>query len=112
MISEAHWKKPWNAVADLLFWIDCTPYLLQLGLTKSKTSLVWIAGPLSGLIIQPLIGVIADRSRSKWGRRRPFMIFGSFVVALCLLVLGWTAEIVALFVKDPEKVRFLWITNL
>ncbi|KAJ5830521.1 uncharacterized protein N7525_008774 [Penicillium rubens] len=83
----------------------CTPYLLQLGLTKSKTSLVWIAGPLSGLIIQPLIGVIADRSRSKWGRRRPFMVFGSLVVAFCLFVLGWTAEIVGLFVKDPEKAK-------
>ncbi|KAJ5549262.1 hypothetical protein N7513_006496 [Penicillium frequentans] len=83
----------------------CTPYLLQLGLTKSKTSLVWIAGPLSGLIIQPLIGVIADRSRSKWGRRRPFMVFGSFVVAFCLIVLGWTAEIVGLFVTDPEKAK-------
>ncbi|KAJ5769336.1 hypothetical protein N7520_003895 [Penicillium odoratum] len=76
-----------------------------LGLTKSKTSLVWIAGPLSGLIIQPLIGVIADRSRSKWGRRRPFMVIGSFVVALCLIVLGWTAEIVGLFVTDPEKAK-------
>ncbi|KAJ5306260.1 hypothetical protein N7508_005275 [Penicillium antarcticum] len=76
-----------------------------LGLTKSKTSLVWIAGPLSGLIIQPLIGVIADRSRSKWGRRRPFMVFGSFVVAFCLFILGWTAEIVGLFVKDPEKAK-------
>ncbi|KAJ5114971.1 hypothetical protein NUU61_000730 [Penicillium alfredii] len=82
-----------------------TPYLLQLGLTKSKTSLVWIAGPLSGLIIQPLIGVIADRSRSKWGRRRPFMVGGSFLVALCLFVLGWTAEIVAVFVKEPEKAK-------
>ncbi|CAG7963021.1 unnamed protein product [Penicillium nalgiovense] len=95
--------------ADLIFLffflLDCTPYLLQLGLTKSKTSLVWTAGPLSGLIIQPLIGVIADRSRSKWGRRRPFMVFGSFVVAFCLLVLGWTAEIVGLFVKDPEKAK-------
>ncbi|RAL02916.1 putative sucrose transporter [Aspergillus ibericus CBS 121593] len=83
----------------------CTPYLLQLGLTKSKTSLVWIAGPLSGLIIQPLIGVIADRSRSKWGRRRPFMIVGSFVVAMCLLVLGWTTEIVNMFIKDTEKAK-------
>ncbi|KAL4935313.1 hypothetical protein BDV06DRAFT_228943 [Aspergillus oleicola] len=81
----------------------CTPYLLQLGLTKSKTSLVWIAGPLSGLVIQPLIGVIADRSRSKWGRRRPFMVGGSLIVTLCLLVLGWTGEIVAFFVKDADK---------
>ncbi|KAG0154094.1 hypothetical protein PDIDSM_1474 [Penicillium digitatum] len=33
------------------------------------------------------------------------MVFGSFVVAFCLLVLGWTAEIVGLFVKDPEKAK-------
>ena len=86
--------------------IDCTPYLLQLGLTKSRTSLVWIAGPLSGLVIQPLIGVIADRSRSKYGRRRPFMIAGSLIVALCLLLLGWTSEIVNLIVKDADKVIY------
>ncbi|KAJ9263182.1 hypothetical protein DTO195F2_3160 [Paecilomyces variotii] len=81
----------------------CTPYLLQLGLTKSRTSLVWIAGPLSGLIMQPVVGVIADRSRSKWGRRRPFMVGGSLVVAACLLVLGWTSELVGAFVADEER---------
>lgn len=84
--------------------IDCTPYLLQLGLTKSRTSLVWIAGPLSGLIMQPIVGVIADRSRSKWGRRRPFMIGGSVVVGACLLVLGWTSEIVGVFMGETERV--------
>jgi solute carrier family 45 protein 1/2/4 len=81
---------------------DCTPYLLQLGLTKSRTSLVWIAGPLSGLIMQPIVGVIADRSKSKYGRRRPFMVIGSFIVAGCLLVLGWTKEIVGHFVEEGE----------
>lgn len=84
--------------------IDCTPYLLQLGLTKSRTSLVWIAGPLSGLIMQPIVGVIADRSRSKWGRRRPFMIGGSIVVGICLLILGWTSEIVGIFMNESERV--------
>lgn len=34
------------------------------------------------------------------------MVVGSFVVAFCLIVLGWTTEIVGLFVKDPEKVLF------
>ena len=33
------------------------------------------------------------------------MIIGSLIVAMCLLVLGWTAEIVGLFVKDAEKVN-------
>ena len=85
--------------------VDCTPYLLQLGLTKSRTSLVWIAGPLSGLIMQPVVGILADNSKSKWGRRRPFMLGGTLIVAICLLVLGWTSEIVALFVSEPDTVN-------
>ncbi|KAJ9662978.1 hypothetical protein H2201_005855 [Coniosporium apollinis] len=80
----------------------CTPYLLQLGLTKSRVSLVWIAGPLSGLIMQPVVGIIADRSTSRWGRRRPFMVAGTAIVSLSLLILGWTKEIVSVFVSDPE----------
>jgi solute carrier family 45 protein 1/2/4 len=81
---------------------DCTPYLLQLGLSKSRTSLVWIAGPLSGLIMQPIVGVVSDRCMSKYGRRRPFMIIGSIIVAGCLLVLGWTKEIVLTFLSEGE----------
>ncbi|KAG9238668.1 sucrose transporter [Amylocarpus encephaloides] len=80
----------------------CTPYLLQLGLTKSKTSLVWIAGPLSGLIMQPIVGVVADRTTSKYGRRRPFMVIGSVIVAACLLILGWTKEVVGHFVPEGD----------
>jgi solute carrier family 45 protein 1/2/4 len=81
---------------------DCTPYLLALGLTKSRTSLVWIAGPLSGLIVQPIIGVLADRSKSKYGRRRPVMLIGSVLVAGCLITLGWAKEIVGHFVEEGE----------
>jgi solute carrier family 45 protein 1/2/4 len=83
---------------------DCTPYLLQLGMTKSRMSLVWIAGPLSGLIMQPVVGILADRSRSRWGRRRPFMIGGALAVAACFLLLGWTSEIVGIFIQDAERV--------
>ncbi len=82
------------------FMLDCTPYLLQLGLTKSKTSLVWVAGPLSGLIMQPIVGVLADRSTSIYGRRRPIMVLGALLVGVCLLVLGWTKEIVGYFVAE------------
>lgn len=54
--------------------------------------------------MQPLVGVITDRSTSKWGRRRPFMIAGSFIVGLCLLVLGWASEIVGIFITDEDSV--------
>jgi solute carrier family 45 protein 1/2/4 len=88
---------------------DCTPYLLSLGLSKGQTSLVWVAGPLSGLIVQPIIGVVADQSTSKWGRRRPIIVIGSIIVALALLVLGFTKEIVASVGFNPETARILTI---
>ena len=50
--------------------------------------------------MQPIVGVLADRSKSKYGRRRPIMIMGSILVASCLLVLGWTKEIVGYFVEE------------
>lgn len=83
----------------------CTPYLLELGLTKSRISLVWIAGPLSGLIMQPVIGVIADRSTSRYGRRRPFMVGCTILTSMFLLLLGWTKEVVAWFASDKETVK-------
>jgi len=83
-----------------------TPYLLSLGLSKSRLSLVWVAGPLSGLVMQPVIGMVSDKSNSKYGRRRPFMAMGTVAVVFCLLLLGWTGEVVGLFVKDPELVWY------
>lgn len=78
----------------------CTPYLLSLGLTKGQTSLVWIAGPLSGLIVQPIVGAISDTTKSKWGRRRPYILSCSLIVALGLLLLGFTREIVGVFLDQ------------
>ncbi|KAK8140262.1 hypothetical protein PG984_000328 [Apiospora sp. TS-2023a] len=85
------------------------PYLLSLGLSKSHTSLVWIAGPLSGLVVQPIVGAIADESKSKWGRRRPFIAVGSIIVALGLLVLGFTKEIITTFFGEGEGTKNITI---
>ncbi|RYP70149.1 hypothetical protein DL771_005661 [Monosporascus sp. 5C6A] len=87
----------------------CTPYLLSLGLTKSNTSLVWVAGPLSGLIVQPIVGVVADESKSKWGRRRPFIMGGAIISGLCLVTLGFTKEIVGFFISDEATAKTLTI---
>jgi len=84
----------------------CAPYLLSLGLTKSLMSLVWNVGPISGMICQPIVGVIADRSRSHWGRRRPVLVLGSVAVAIALLVLGWTREIVSVFMAPSDTVKY------
>ncbi|KAJ9099137.1 hypothetical protein QFC21_004016 [Naganishia friedmannii] len=70
-----------------------SPYLLDLGLSKSLMSLVFVAGPLSGLIMQPIIGVLADRSRSRFGRRRPFMLAGCVVSVFAMMLLSWAREV-------------------
>lgn len=84
---------------------DFEPHLLKLGFAKSQTSLVWIAPPLSGLVVQPIIGVWSDSSQLRWGRRRPFMLLFSVLVAFFLASLAWASEIVAVFTSDETSVR-------
>ncbi|CAG8498279.1 9096_t:CDS:2 [Ambispora gerdemannii] len=80
-----------------------TPYLLSLGLSKSSTSLVWIAGPLSGML--------SDTCTSIYGRRRPFLLGGSIAVICSFMFIGWTREIVfAIFGKSDFSIKLtIWV---
>ncbi|KAL7754320.1 hypothetical protein RI367_000301 [Sorochytrium milnesiophthora] len=77
-----------------------TPYLQELGLDKSKTSLVWLAGPLSGLLVQPIIGTLSDNHRSRFGKRRPFICIGAACVVLSLLLIAFSKDLAPL---DPAS---------
>jgi solute carrier family 45, member 1/2/4 len=48
---------------------------------------------VSGLLVQPLIGALADHSKSRLGRRRPFMVIGSILCAVSLLGLAWSTTV-------------------
>ncbi|EGS20883.1 uncharacterized protein CTHT_0027210 [Thermochaetoides thermophila DSM 1495] len=74
-----------------------SPYLLSLGMSKSLVALVWIAGPLSGTLVQPYVGMLSDSCRISWGKRKPFMIAGAAATIASLLFLAWTKEIVGGF---------------
>jgi solute carrier family 45 protein 1/2/4 len=84
-----------------------SPYLLSLGLSKSLMALVWIAGPLSGSLVQPYVGIRSDDCRISWGKRKPFMVSGTGATIFSLLVLAWAREIVGgflgLFGADRES---------
>lgn len=71
-----------------------SPYLLSLGLSKSLLAFVWIAGPLSGALVQPYVGIRSDNCRISWGKRKPFMIAGGAVTIVALMALAWTREMV------------------
>lgn len=74
-----------------------SPFLLSLGMSKALLAFVWLAGPLSGVLVQPYVGIRSDNCRIQWGRRKPFMIGGAAATILSLLALCWTREIVATF---------------
>lgn len=58
-----------------------------LGATPDKLPLLWLAAPLSGLIIQPLIGSASDRTWTRLGRRRPYFLAGAILSSLMLLLM-------------------------
>ncbi|KAJ2739376.1 hypothetical protein GGI20_006117, partial [Coemansia sp. BCRC 34301] len=82
-------------------------YLLSLGMQKSLVSLVWLAGPLSGLVTQPLVGILSDNCTAKLGRRRPYIIGATAVVVLCLAVIGWTREL-----TGGRSVPTIWLATI
>ena len=74
--------------------VPMQPYLLSLGMSKSLLAFVWIAGPLTGTLVQPYVGIRSDNCRIRWGKRKPFMIGGGIATILSLLALAWTRDIV------------------
>lgn len=76
-------------------------------MSKALLSFVWIASPLTGVLVQPYIGVRSDNCRVSWGKRKPFMIVGAAATIVSLLALAWVQEIVkgilGLFGAAPES---------
>ncbi|HEX8326242.1 MAG TPA: MFS transporter [Hymenobacter sp.] len=59
-----------------------------LGANKDDIPILWIAAPLTGLVVQPIIGYFSDRTwHPYWGRRRPFFLVGAILATLALLVM-------------------------
>ncbi len=63
------------------------PLFLLIGAKPDQLPILNLAGPVTGLVIQPLIGAISDRTWSpRWGRRRPFVTGGALLCALILFI--------------------------
>ena len=59
-----------------------------LGASTDDIPLLWVAAPLTGLIVQPIIGYLSDRTwHSKLGRRRPYFLVGAILSSLALLIM-------------------------
>lgn len=59
----------------------------SLGANIDDLAILWIAAPATGLLVQPIIGYLSDRTWTKLGRRRPYFLIGAILTTLALLAM-------------------------
>jgi maltose/moltooligosaccharide transporter len=65
-----------------------------LGANPDNLSLFWLAAPVTGLLVQPVIGYLSDNTwHPRWGRRRPFFFGGALLAALALFLMPNSAAL-------------------
>ncbi|MBQ7288006.1 MAG: MFS transporter [Candidatus Gastranaerophilales bacterium] len=73
------------------------PLTESLGASPLLYGLIWLAGPVTGIVVQPIIGALSDNTFTKFGRRVPYLFFGALFGALGLILLPKSADLSALF---------------
>jgi len=63
---------------------NMSPIYKYLHAEESSLPYLWLAGPITGLIIQPIIGSMSDRTWNKLGRRRPYFLVGAILASVAL----------------------------
>jgi maltose/moltooligosaccharide transporter len=67
---------------------NMSPIYRYLGAEESSIPGLWLAGPLTGLLLQPIIGALSDKSWSpKWGRRKPYVFIGAIVGSIAMILM-------------------------
>jgi maltose/moltooligosaccharide transporter len=66
------------------------PIYRYLGADEATMPLLWLAGPVTGLLVQPIVGALSDRTVSKWGRRTPYFLIGAILCSIGLLLMPYS----------------------
>lgn len=65
-----------------------------LGASEGELPMLWLAGPITGLIVQPIIGAISDNTWSpRFGRRKPFFLIGAIIASIALILMPHSSSI-------------------
>ena len=62
----------------------------SLGSEPDKLALFWLAGPVTGLIMQPIVGYLSDRTWTRFGRRRPYFLLGALLASFALIFMPYS----------------------
>lgn len=101
---EGHKKSVWvlaamatPGIAITAIWVlegsAIVPLLKTFGMSNQDVSLVTVAGPLTGMFIAPAIGTWSDQTRSRFGRRVPYIVSGAFLSIMFQQLIAHALEI-------------------
>ena len=83
---------------------NMSPIYEYLGAKPEEIPMLWLAAPLTGLLVQPIIGVMSDRTWTRIGRRKPYFLVGAILSSLALI---WMPNATALWMAAG----LLWILD-
>jgi len=66
---------------------NMSPIYKYLGADEANLPYLWLAGPLTGLLVQPVVGAMSDRTWNSLGRRRPYFLVGAILASICLILM-------------------------
>ncbi len=72
---------------------NMSPIYQFLGADEATLPLLWLAGPMTGLLVQPIVGAMSDRTVTRWGRRTPYFLIGAILCSLGLLAMPMSATL-------------------
>jgi maltose/moltooligosaccharide transporter len=72
---------------------NMVPIYSWLGADEANLPILQLAGPVTGLLIQPLVGAMSDRTHSRFGRRTPYFLIGAVLCSLGLLAMPWSSSL-------------------
>jgi len=74
---------------------NMSPIYRYLGADEASIPGLWLAGPLTGLLLQPIIGALSDKSWSpRWGRRKPYVFIGAIVGSIAMILMPNSTSVV------------------
>src|SRR6185312_737669 len=94
---------------------NMSPIYSYLGARDEQLAKLWLAAPLTGFIVQPIIGSLSDRTWGKLGRRRPYFLVGAVLSSVVLLLMPNSSELADWLLPHLPKfymaAGLLWILD-
>ena len=72
---------------------NMSPLYKYLGADEGTLPYLWLAGPMTGLVVQPIIGAMSDRTLSRWGRRTPYFFVGAVLCSVALFFMPFSSAL-------------------